>query len=414
MAPSPRVSEFSVIILDDEYDKIEEIMLVLSDSGIQARQVVKVSTSNEARKAMREHRFDLLILDMNVPPLLGAAPDPNGGISLLKMMLLDGAAKFPSQVIGITAKESIFSAAEKEMKSLSWTLCFYDKGSDDWRFILKQKVGYSVQAKNSESPVALESFDVVLITALRETEFAAVLNLDIDWEQISYAGDISIYYRGLMETATGPIKIIAASTLRMGMPSASALSMKMSLLFRPKLIAMVGICAGKKGTCGLGDIVVADPVWDWGSGKLKVVKGEKRFAIAPHQVAIDAGFRLKILDIKGDAAILSEIRSGWGGAVPGGQLEVFIGPMASGASVVSDLDIMRDIEQQNRNTIAVEMEAYAVMAAAEYAIRPAPKAIVIKSVCDFGDASKHSKWQKYASYTSAMFFFLFLRDHAGL
>jgi len=77
--------------------------------------------------------------------------------------------------------------------------------------------------------------------------------------------------------------------------------------------------------------------------------------------------------------------------------------MASGASVVAAREFAASIAGQHKDLLAIEMEGYAVMAAAECATAPAPIAIVIKSVCDFADAKKTDDWQAYAAYTSAAF-----------
>jgi nucleoside phosphorylase len=84
--------------------------------------------------------------------------------------------------------------------------------------------------------------------------------------------------------------------------------------------------------------------------------------------------------------------------------------MASGASVIADDDAARSIVTQQRELLAIEMEAYAVMAAAEYVDDPKPIAIIIKSVCDYADAKKNDDWQKYASYTSVAFADQLFRD----
>ncbi len=69
---------------------------------------------------------------------------------------------------------------------------------------------------------------------------------------------------------------------------------------------------------------------------------------------------------------------------------------------------MSKVIKQNRELIAVEMEAYAVMSAVEYSTSSA-KAVIIKSVCDFGTSAKDDRWQKYAAFTSARFFFEFFQ-----
>lgn len=402
-------SNISVLLLDDEYSKTQDIIEVLKSVDVNSDNVKQVSTANDARKEMRIKKYDLLILDVNVPPSIGAPPSSRGGIELLEIMTLDMQVKMPSQIIGITEKDELYIAARNDFSSHAWTLCKYEKGAAEWKEILAKKVAHTIRVQD-QGGASAQLYDVVIVTALRNPEFEAVLALPYQWKEITFPGDFLSYHVGVIPTATRDLSVIAASSLRMGMPSASALSMKMSMLFRPKLVVMLGICAGKADVCSLGDVIVADPVWDWGSGKYKDVAGVKSFAIAPHQVTIEPRFRSKIINMKDKASVLMELRGGWSEKVPAGSLKVHIGPMASGASVISDTDIMSDIEQQNRDTIAVEMEAYGVMAASEYASDPAPKALVIKSVCDFGDSAKHKEWQAYAAYTSAKFFSIAIRS----
>jgi nucleoside phosphorylase len=106
-------------------------------------------------------------------------------------------------------------------------------------------------------------------------------------------------------------------------------------------------------------------------------------------------------DVAEDANTKRQIRAGWEGGFPKGELSIRIGPMASGASVLAHADVVRSIQDQNRDLLAVEMEAYGVMAAAAAC---EVSALAIKSVCDFADANKDDGWQDYAAYTSAAYF----------
>lgn len=62
---------------------------------------------------------------------------------------------------------------------------------------------------------------------------------------------------------------------------------------------------------------------------------------------------------------------------------------------------MREIQNQIRDVIAIEMEAYGVYYAAKWAIEPKPRFVAIKSVCDFADVEKGDDYHDYAAYTSA-------------
>jgi nucleoside phosphorylase len=192
------------------------------------------------------------------------------------------------------------------------------------------------------------------------------------------------------------------------MPSSAALASKMVGLFQPRFLVMLGICAGIKGKANLGDVIVADPTWDYGSGKrAQDAEGSPVFLAAPHQKSLDAEVAQVCQDLAKDPKIATGIRAGWTGPLPQGMFGVQIGPMASGAAVLADDENGRLVALQNREVLAIEMEAYAVMAATDYAVRlpnrQKPVGIVIKSVCDFADSSKSDDWQKYAAYTSARF-----------
>ncbi|MBA1133665.1 hypothetical protein H0O44_23950, partial [Escherichia coli] len=95
---------------------------------------------------------------------------------------------------------------------------------------------------------------------------------------------------------------------------------------------------------------------------------------------------------------------------PEHELQLIVGPMASGASVIEDVDIVKTIKSSNRDVIAVEMEAYGVMASVNIAAELPAKVIVIKSVCDFANLNKNNDWQKYAAYTSTGFTFNFIKN----
>ena len=67
---------------------------------------------------------------------------------------------------------------------------------------------------------------------------------------------------------------------------------------------------------------------------------------------------------------------------------ILIGGMASGASVLQGTDAVTKVLDQHKDVLAIEMEAFSVMFAAQTAPLPRPLAIVAKSVCDFGDGSR--------------------------
>jgi nucleoside phosphorylase len=187
----------------------------------------------------------------------------------------------------------------------------------------------------------------------------------------------------------------------MGMPAAAVLATKMILRFAPEVVAMPGIAAGVRGTVEIGDVMVADPAWDYGSGKWVDRDGIPGFETAPHQVGISPAVRTALTLLAEDALTLTRIQTEWQGDPSPTRLQVRIGPVASGAAVLADRENVQRILAQNRKAIGVEMEAYGVYVAAQEAAFPAPEAVAIKAVVDFADATKGDTQQRYGAFVSA-------------
>ena len=96
------------------------------------------------------------------------------------------------------------------------------------------------------------------------------------------------------------------------MPSSSALAMKMVERFKPKLLVMLGICAGVEAKVGLGDIIIADPTWDWGSGKMtQDINGSSVFQSAPYQFPLNHHISQIAMELGSDRDVITSIISGW-------------------------------------------------------------------------------------------------------
>jgi nucleoside phosphorylase len=243
--------------------------------------------------------------------------------------------------------------------------------------------------------------DLVIVCALSDPELKAVLTLPWGWKSARPVDDVTFVHDGSLTDAAGrSISVIAAATSRMGMVSTALLGAKLIDMFRPRFIAMTGICAGTRGKANLGDAIVVDPSWDYQSGKRSEVNDSSSFAIGPHQLPLHLAVRSRFDQLKTDRAFLSSIRDGWPGA-PDQVFKLLMGPVASGSAVLADGRVMNEIRQQHRELCGVEMEVYGLYAAAATAASPRPIAFAVKSVCDFGEADKNDSMQHYASYTSA-------------
>jgi nucleoside phosphorylase len=187
----------------------------------------------------------------------------------------------------------------------------------------------------------------------------------------------------------------------MGMVAGALVAAKAIDRFHPRAIAMVGICAGVKGKTQVGDIIMADPSWDYQSGKRVTEAGKSKLQLDTHQIPLQESLRAHAEQMKGNTKLWNDIRTAWVHPVSNVP-RLLVGAVASGSAVVADGTLIPDlVDTQQRKLLGVEMEIYGVYAAAAYSNRPKPAVFAMKAVCDFGDEKKDDAHQAYAAYTSA-------------
>jgi nucleoside phosphorylase len=261
-------------------------------------------------------------------------------------------------------------------------------------------------------------YDVAILTVLYTPEFVHIKNLLSDTKLLNLNDPSkTIYYSGILSGKGKKLKVLLACSNQMGMPVASTLTTKIIYQYYPKIIAMCGICAGIKGN--IGDILAPDILWDYGSGKNYVdkISNEKdgnenveKFAPYRYPEYVDNEITKKIVELSYERTYLDDIRNSY----PEGKrwtdyptnINVKIGPYASGAAVIANERILDHIKGQDGKLIGFDMEAYGVIYASNNCnLNPKPNCIVVKSVSDFGDSNKNNpekdKHQDFAAYTSA-------------
>jgi nucleoside phosphorylase len=166
---------------------------------------------------------------------------------------------------------------------------------------------------------------------------------------------------------------------------------------------MSGVTAGVSDAVNIGDVLIAESTWDYGSGKYDVESGAKTFKPDPRPISLE-GFlveRFQALASRDD--VLGNIRQGWIGTKPETVLSVRVGPLPSGAAVVADPSILKELQKRSRKIIGLDMEGFGVYYAANHSSNPRPLPVLIKGVSDFADTEKQNqeKFRAYAAYVSA-------------
>jgi len=396
-----------VLIIDDCSNKIKNISkLLIEKCNILENDINVAHDTTTGRKELQNSTFDILILDMNLPESISSEPSKDGGIKFLEKIHTGQISKYPEHIIAITGFEEIINNSKKDLEKYLTLLIHYDNTSTEWQDKIIKKVNYIVNSKQNAYGNCFEKFDIAVITALKAPELDAVLSLPYEWETLSVPNDDTVnYHKGIIKNGENRYSIIVANAPIMGMVSSSILATKMCFHFHPKYFFMTGICAGVKGKNEYGDILVAEKSWDWGSGKIT-----ENFEPDHNQIKLDTQIVAKLNRVKSEQSNIDNIKNSYKGSKPSTSLNLHIGAIASGASVLENIDSIKNIKNFNRKLIGIEMEIYGVMSAIEYSINPKPKAICIKSVCDFADEEKSDDWQHYASYTSAKMMDLLIRE----
>lgn len=386
-----------ILVVDDDDAKIEVMRGKLAASDIADSELETASTAQEARQALRQRHFDLLILDLVLPNRLGDTPSILTSTEFLQDVIDNDIYQKPSHVLGLTAFEEAEISAKQQFSDSLWYILRYDRTSNDWAEPIIRSIRYIQQQERSQSPY---NVDLCIVTALRSPELEAVFNLPWEWEPSTPIDDINFARFATFKSDGSDFRVVAACPTRMGMISTALLCAKLIANFRPRFLAMAGICAGVKSKSEIGDVIVGDPTWDWQSGKRTKDKENTQFSIAPHHLGPSEFVRSRMHQLASDKSVWDGIRSGWTGTARSAP-RLRIGPMASGSAVLADGQVIEEIRKQHRELIGIEMEAYGLFAAAYNAKFPRPTPLALKSVCDFADDAKSDDFQAYAAYTSA-------------
>jgi len=393
-----------ILIIDDCNDKVKNISkLLIAKCGILDKNIIVASNATTGRKELKDNIFDILILDMNLPESKSEEPTNDGGLKFLDKIHTNQIPSYPESIIGITGFEDIFNDSKEHLEKYLLSLIHYDNSSIEWQKKIVNRVNYVKNVKQEVYGNCFKKFDIAVITALKDIELDAVLKLSYDWKEFNVSNDSTVnYHEGIVD---GKYTIVIANAPSMGMVDSSVLTSKMCSHFHPRYFFMVGIAAGIEGKNEYGDILVAERSWDWGSGKIT-----ESFNPSHNQIELDATVISKIQKFKNNQSIFDDIKNTYSSKKPNTSLNLHIGAIASGSSVLSNKEEVANIQSYHRQLIGIEMEIYGVMSAIKYSTNPKPIAICMKSVCDFGDESKNDEWQEYAAYTSASMMDLLINE----
>ena len=111
--------------------------------------------------------------------------------------------------------------------------------------------------------------DALIVTARRE-ELDALLAVETgrrgEWVEVD--GDPPRHVAHF-ETDGGPVRLVVVHSPKMGVAATAHVTASLARDLHPRSLAMCGVCAGHPEDTALGDVVIADRVFDHDKGKLK-------------------------------------------------------------------------------------------------------------------------------------------------
>lgn len=403
-----------ILIIDDKPANYSSLLNKIDRSMTVEQDVVVSTCIRDGLTQLQQYQFDVLILDMLLPEVPWGEPIENGGVKLLEHLDEDPDLKLPKYIIGITASANPVEAVEEAFRAKPWVLLKTYNGAP-WEERLLALIRHAIDSETAQD-AAKYLTDVCLITALRYPEFEALCRTPISLADPVLIDSATYVQRGTLVSNGRSLSLVAGCCLRMGSTESALLAAKLIDRFRPKLVGLAGICAGFEEKVAYGDVIVADPCWDYTmSSKITTTpEGVTTVANAPDFIQIDADLSARFVNLSMDKSYLSALADRWPGDKPRNPPQIVVGPSATGPAVIADASVFNDLRKtQHRTTVGLEMEAYGVYCAVRMATRPRPLVFSAKGVCDYASFLKDDKYQKYAAYTSASIVSEFLTRHGA-
>jgi CheY-like chemotaxis protein len=96
--------KIKVIVVEDNRDKLAKILIMLRENvGTLIDEPVIARDAKEAKAALKDASFDLMLLDLSIPRDPEGAPLTGGGVELLKEIRERDLYSVPKEVVGLTA-----------------------------------------------------------------------------------------------------------------------------------------------------------------------------------------------------------------------------------------------------------------------------------------------------------------------
>ncbi|WP_228244233.1 hypothetical protein [Porphyrobacter sp. GA68] len=329
----------------------------------------------------------LCIIDLRLPAFEGATQD-NNGVGILQA--IDKAGAGHVKLLAISAYPEEFSDIRAQFESRGCLLLDFNH-KEVWQGVLKQMV---LELQSAEQ------MDFIIFCALRK-ERAPYTAM----EELGGSAKSNDNLTRLDVTIAGRRGTIVEMP-RMGLVDAAIIAGKCIERFRPKIVAMSGICAGFTDRAELGQLLVPELAYEYQSGKWS----DEGFSGEPYQVPIGERVRVLARALIEDPGLLPRLEHGLRLKRPMQMSQPKLATFTSGSAVIASDEYMLQVAALHRRVSGLDMEVYAVHRAAHIA-SCMPDVICAKTVVDLAGGDKDDTLHSYGCVISARFTVEFLESY---
>ncbi len=189
----------SILIADDDINKISSIIRSIQDNYKSKVEIKQVSTVQETIEILQNNHFHLLISDLVMPIRVGELPNEKGGENLIKEIYkTKNNVNVPIYIIGLTQFVEV-----KHNFSGVWKVWNYDSSSKDWQNKLRDliyhisKINFKIIKEKQETIFVEGSTDKLILELAFKLFFEEFLN-KVSIETVKYGGGSSWVERQLV------------------------------------------------------------------------------------------------------------------------------------------------------------------------------------------------------------------------
>ena len=379
----------NILLVEDTQQKLDDIREVIVGGASGSEFVIRTADSvNAALRALGEQRFDLVVVDLVLPQLSGSPETQDTTAQWCEHIENSSSTKLSSWM-ALTSYSELATEAWRSFARHGVAVVEFDAGGG-WRRVVRSKV---------KELFVNRPLDFVVICALEKEKRGFRHCPEVVLGEAFTSGGLDCQ-SVLMSDLRGVIVVLS----RPGLISSAIETVKATESFRPKAVAMSGICGGVSGESKLGDLVVPEVSWNYQAGKIK----DGVFKPELVQTPLPPKTRAKLRQLANDA-VSRELREGLFHSELG-QAVIISSPMVSGSQVVADAELVAEIESQSRKIGALDMEVASVFSAAYNFFNGGGVFFAAKTVVDLADVAKDDRYHEYGCVLSARFVVKALRS----